>query len=124
MFPAGFRWIREGESCSIRCIGSAGRRPKGIGVGQNTRLQIGNRRTVRQKTQASVCAGYHRDAAARQHLPELFVSTKQEQLVLFQRATQCSSKLVPLERGSPDGLVEEVPGVKGAVAQIFEYIAV
>src|SRR6516225_1534782 len=57
-------------------------------------------------------------------MPEPFVVSEQEHFVLLNRASQRTAKLIALEWGCADGLIEEVSRVQGAVAQILEDISV
>src|SRR5580692_10513710 len=60
--------------------------------------------------------GYKGDIAHSQMLPVSFVVSKQEELVLLERAAQRASEYIALELGD-FALVEEISGVQIAVAQ-------
>src|SRR5207302_3051286 len=111
---------------------SAGRRPEVIGVGQHTGRRLGGDVSTRiwagtglgiddvarQIAQASLVVRDNRVIGTRQPLPKLFVGPEQEQLVLLERAAQRSSELIAPERRGAGSLIEEVPGIHGAVAEI------
>ena len=59
-----------------------------------------------------------------QHLAKFFVVDEEEHFILFDRTAKSSAKLITLEGWRTDGLIEEVPGVEIAVAQILECVAV
>ena len=73
------------------------------------------------------------------HLPQTFVYTPEKRLVFLDRTSESAAKIIPLIRwASPAGgciggvarqallvgVIEEVPGIKDTVPQVFEYIAV
>src|SRR5262249_24407883 len=118
IFPDPLPRIRVGEGGSIGTVESVGRRPEGVGILEYLRLQIGDRQPIRQKTLAGKRSRHNRYARNRQPLLELFVVPEQEHLVLLERASQSSSKLMAFEGRSSIGLIEEVAGIKSAVAQI------
>src|SRR5438034_5648294 len=106
------------------------RGPEGVDERQHADLQIGNRTTThagvssRHQTLASAAIRHNRELAQRQALLKSFVVSKDKQLVLLDRASQRSAKLIPFKRRCARGLIEEVPGIEGAVAQILEAAAV
>ena len=104
---------------------TVGRGPEVIDEWQHAGLQIGNRTTARPSSRrhqalASAAIRHNRDLAQRQALLKSFVVSKDKQLVLLDRASQRSAKLIPFKRRCAGGLIEEVPGIEGAVAQILE----
>src|SRR5439155_1829253 len=105
---------------------TVGRRPEGVDEWQYPRLQIGNRTTTRRggsrrhQALASAVIRHNRELAQRQPLLKPFVVPKQKQLGLLDGASQRSSKLIPFKRRGAGGLIEEVPCIEGAVAQILE----
>src|SRR6266568_1766700 len=118
-----------------RLIGS---RPEVVEIGQHSGLQIGNRNILGLGLETGIgAAGCRRGNIARHHalprerirhrsggrirppLSKALIVSEQEGLVLFDRPTQRCSELIALERRRVV-LVEEVPGVQCAVAQIFK----
>src|SRR5213594_3247510 len=99
-----------------------------LGAGQKA-LTNGSMPTFRlgtgpPHTLASAAIRHNRELAQRQALLKSFVVSKDKQLVLLDRASQRSAKLIPFKRRCARGLIEEVPGIEGAVAQILEAAAV
>src|SRR5438128_10673407 len=114
--PSG--WLAVGEERL-----PVGRGPEGVDEWQYAWLQIGNGTTARPRSTrdqalARSVIRHNPDLAERQALLKSFVVPKQKQLVLLDRASQRCSKLIPLERTLD--IVEEVPGIQGAVAQKLE----
>src|SRR5437867_845185 len=105
---------------------TVGRRPEGVDEWQYPRLQIGNRTTTRRggnsrhQALASAVIRHNRELTQRQPLLKPFVVPEQKQLVLLDRPSQRASKLIPFKRRGAGGLIEEVPCIEGAVAQILE----
>src|SRR5712691_1504085 len=78
-------------------------------------------KVARQYTLARQLIWVNPAAALRQSLPEPFVVPEQEQLVLLERASQRSPKLIALKRSLV--YIKDVPRVQGAVAQKLEDVS-
>src|SRR5262249_12157476 len=108
-------------------LDTVGGGPEGGDEWQHARLQIGNRTAARpgsnrRQALARAVIRHNRELAQCQALLISFVVPKQKQLVLLDGASQGSPKLIPLERTLD--IIEEVPGIQGAVAQKLERASV
>ncbi len=127
IFADGLSRIVVGQRCAARQaahrqLRTIRGRPE-LHVLQHRRIQFGDgsvdARGIRQQSQPRFGVGNHADVALRQHLPEAFIVTEQEPLVLLERTSQRAAELVSAKRRNR-ALVEEVAGVEIAVAEKLE----
>src|ERR1041385_1943781 len=99
------------------------RRPEGIDEWQHAAFQIRNRTTThrsingRHQPLAGAVVRHNRELAKGEALLKSFIVPKDKHLVLLDRTSQRSSKLIAFERRSACGLIEEVARIESAIAQ-------
>src|ERR1051326_59730 len=135
ILPDGLRSIAEvlsgPTSLAVdQVLAAIGGGPEGIDEWKHAGFQIGNRSTThrginsRHQALAGAVIGHSRELAQGQALLKSFVVPEDKHLIFLDGTSQRSSKLIALERRSAGGLIEEVPGVEGAIAQKLEGAAV